>query len=138
MERQLDEARSGPLHLQRPEIAKLVVEGLHYGVVMGRYDLGAFVVMANHVHALLLPRVDPSVIMKSLKGFTARRANRLLGYTGQPFWQAESYDHWVRDEVEYGRIVQYIENNPVKAGLVERAEEFPWSSAGERVRRETR
>jgi len=73
--------------------------------------------MANHVHVLLL-RITPSRLLQSLKGFTAREANRVLGRTGEPFWQAESYDHWVRDENEYGRIAAYIENNPVKAGLV--------------------
>jgi len=50
--------------------------------------------MANHVHLLVLPRVNPSRFLQSVKGYTAREANRLLGRTGQPFWQAESYDHW--------------------------------------------
>jgi hypothetical protein len=56
--------------------------------------------------------------LKTLKGYTAREANRLLERTGQPFWQAESYDHWVRDEKQAEHIKAYIENNPVKAGLV--------------------
>jgi REP element-mobilizing transposase RayT len=70
--------------------------------------------------------------MGALKGATAREANRILGRTGETFWQAESYDHWVRDNSESERIVTYIENNPIKAGLVERPEEYPWSSAGSR------
>src|SRR5437762_1430790 len=53
-----------------------------------------------------------------MKGFTARQANLILNRTGEPFWQAESYDHWVRNEPEYFRIAASIENNPVKAGLV--------------------
>ena len=85
--------------------------------------------MSNHVHALLLPKVDVSKLMKSLKGYTAREANRLLGRTGIPFWLKESYDHWVRDEAEWKRIVRYIQNNPVKAGLVSVAEDYRWSSA---------
>ena len=110
----------------------MVVECLHKGTALGHYELGAFVVMANHVHVLLLPRIAPSRLLQSLKGFTAREANRMLGRTGEPFWQAESYDHWVRDEEEYGRIARYIENNPVKAGLVARAEDYLWSSANVR------
>src|SRR5260370_35493976 len=98
----------------------------------GHYELGAYVVMSNHVHVLLLPRIAPSKLMQSLKGVTARDANRILCRTGETFWQAESYDHWVRDEKEWGRIAEYIENNPVKAGLVARAEDYRWSSAGER------
>ncbi len=68
--------------------------------------------------------------MKSLKGATAREANRLLGRTGEPFWQKESYDHWVRSQREFEKIRAYIESNPVKAGLVQEPEDYPWSSAG--------
>jgi hypothetical protein len=67
--------------------------------------------------------------MQSLKRFTAREGNRILSPTGQPFWQAESYDHLVRNETGFQRIVNYIEMNPVSAGLVGFSEEFPWSSA---------
>ena len=67
--------------------------------------------------------------MKSLKGFTARKANVILGRTGQPFWQDESFDHWVRDEVEFARVVSYIERNPVTAGLVKDPGDWRWSSA---------
>ena len=52
-----------------------------------------------------------------------------LGRTGEPFWQKESYDHWVRDQAEWDHIAAYIENNPVQAGLVTRAEDYRWSSA---------
>ena len=68
-------------------------------------------------------------MLKSLKGASAREVNRLLGRTGEPFWQKESYDHWVRDSAEFERIRRYIEGNPVKAGLVARAEDYAWSSA---------
>jgi REP element-mobilizing transposase RayT len=128
LDRQLDAARTGPMFLRQEAIASLVVESLHRGAALGHYELACFVVMANHVHVLLLPGISPSRLMKSLKGYTAREANRLLGRTGEPFWQRETYDHWVRDEREWKRIAFYIENNPVKAGLVSRAEEYRWSS----------
>ena len=117
--------------MRRAEIADVVVRSIHKGVELGHYELGAYVVMANHVHLLIRPLIAPDRIMQSLKGVTAREANRLLGRTGEPFWQKESYDHVVRDEGEMGKIRKYIENNPVKAGMVESAEEFRWSSAGE-------
>jgi REP element-mobilizing transposase RayT len=129
MDRHLDTARSGPLFLRQDAIASLVLESLFRGVELKHYELGSFVIMANHVHALLLPLIDPSRLLKSLKGSTARDANRVLGRTGQAFWQRESYDHWVRGENEWRRIAAYIENNPVKAGLVSRAEDYRWSSA---------
>ena len=46
-------------------------------------------------------------------------------------WRRESYDHWERNEREWHRIKAYIENNPVKAGLVIEAQAYPWSSAAE-------
>lgn len=135
MDRYLDRARAGPQFLKQPELASMIVECLHKGVALGHYTLDAFVVMANHVHVLLQPRIPPSRLLQSLKGFTAREANRTLGRTGSPFWQAESYDHWVRDEEEHRRIASYIETNPVKAGLVARAWEYPWSSANAQASR---
>jgi putative transposase len=128
-DRQLDSARSGPRFLRQAAVAQLVLDSIQRGVEIGHYQLGAFVIMANHVHILLRPRVDPSQLLKALKSCTARCANRLLGRTGEPFWQRESYDCWVRDDAEWTRIAAYIENNPVKAGLVTRAEDYPWSSA---------
>ena len=130
MDRYLDSTRAGPLYLKQEPIAQLVVDSIRYGAQhLHYYDLQAFVVRANHVHLLVLPRVSPSRFLQTLKGYTAREANRLLGRTGQPFWQAESYDHSVRDDRESDRIKEYIENNPVKAGLVASAEDYLWSSA---------
>ena len=72
--------------------------------------------------------MEVSELMHSLKRYTGRKANQILGLTGQSFWQEESYDHLVRDESEFRRIVGYIELNPVKAGLVTTPEAFPWST----------
>jgi REP element-mobilizing transposase RayT len=85
--------------------------------------------MPNHVHLLVTPQIPSAQWLRLLKGSTAHEANGLLGRTGQPFWQDESYDHLVRAGSELKRIHCYIENNPVKAGLVAAPEDFPWSSA---------
>jgi len=105
----------------------MVVDAIHYRSGSG-YELHSFVVMANHVHLLITPAIDVSLLTKSLKRFTAREGNRMLGRTGHPFWQDESYDRLVRND-EFRRIARYIEMNPVKAGLVASPEEFRWSSA---------
>jgi type I restriction enzyme R subunit/putative DNA methylase len=80
-------------------------------------------------HILIDPRAELSRITKAVKNFSARQANAILERTGQPFWQDESYDHWVRGRDEMEKIVRYIEHNPVAAGLVERVEAWRWSSA---------
>jgi hypothetical protein len=134
IDRYLDLARTGPVFLQQDAIAGVVIDSLFQGVHLGHYRLGPFAIMANHVHVLRLPKIPPSRLLQSLKGHTAREANRLLGRTGEPFWQRESYDHWVRDSDELTRIASYIERNPVKAGLVTRAENYAWSSANPKWR----
>jgi REP element-mobilizing transposase RayT len=129
-DRALDRSSRGPLWLKDPRIAELVVDSFFFGEQrLGHYILHAYVVMANHVHLLLAPKVELARITRSLKGSTARRANEILGRTGEVFWRRESYDHWVRNPSEFRKIVHYIEWNPVKAGLVSDPEEYPWSSA---------
>ena len=64
MDRYLDGARSGPAHLRQPEIAGMVVDCMHTGAAMGHYELGAYCVMANHVHALMRPMIPFSRAMK--------------------------------------------------------------------------
>lgn len=128
----LDALDGGPRWLEDPRIAQLLVESLHYR--HGRvYDLHAFCIMPNHGHAVFTPlaKQDGSfyslaAIMHSLKRYTARQANLILGRTGA-FWQHENYDHVVRDLAEFQRIVAYVLNNPVKAGLVREWQDWPWS-----------
>jgi putative transposase len=129
MDRLLDHATSGPVFLRQQEIAQLVTDAIRDGEArFHRYDLHAFVVMPNHVHLLVTPHATVRQWLGPLKGFTGHQANRMMGRHA-PLWQDESYDHLARNEDECRRIGRYIENNPVKAGLVGSAERFPWSSA---------
>jgi REP element-mobilizing transposase RayT len=131
MDRLLDEACSGEFYLRQPAIADMIVEAIQYNAdFLGHYQQHAFVVMPNHVHLLATPAVALPKLTKSLKGITAKRANAMLALTGSSFWQEESYDHLVRHEREFEKIKSYIEENPVRAGLVRVAREYRWSSAG--------
>jgi putative DNA methylase len=115
-------------------VARQVLASIEYGAHRGDYELHAWVIMPNHVHLLLTPRADVSKALGSLKAGSAKSANLLLGRSGQPFWQDESYDHLVRNDKEFRRIQRYIENNPVNAGLALKPEHYVWSSAGRPVR----
>ena len=64
-------------------------------------------------------------ILHSWKSFTATEANRELARAGRPFWQHESYDHWIRDDADFAHCCRYTEENPVKAGLCACAEDWP-------------
>jgi putative transposase len=127
-ESMLDRPAEGPLWLKNPSVADEMVEMLLHGAFeLRRFDLHAYSVMANHIHVLLAPLAQLRVLTQELKGASARRLNASLHRSGR-FWQAESFDHWVRNEGEFFRIRAYIENNQVKAGLVAKAEDWPWSS----------
>lgn len=63
-----------------------------------------------------------------MKSFTAKEANRLLGRTG-PFWQREYYDRAIRSLDHFRAEQAYIQENPVKAGICARVEDWPYSSA---------
>ena len=133
-EKILDRAHSGPIWLKDPPIAQLVAAAILRGASeLQHYNLHSYSVMPNHVHLLVTPKLQVQKITRALKGVTARKANDLLHRTGLPFWQDESFDHWVRDEGEFNRLKRYIEQNPVKACLVRTPEEWPWSSASRMV-----
>ncbi|MGD0050068.1 MAG: transposase [Bryobacteraceae bacterium] len=130
VDRQVDKAAFGPVWLKDACVANVVADALRYGETQRQfYLLRAWVIMPNHVHAVFAPSVHLPVITRWLKGSTARKANQILCRTGKPFWQDESFDHQVRSEAELERIVRYVEQNPVSAGLVARAGDWPWSSA---------
>ena len=130
LDRLADRALVGPVWLRDDRIAAMVAETLVYGErSRGFYELRAWVIMPNHVHVVLRPRVPLPAVTRWVKGSTARKANLMLHRTGQAFWQDESFDHRVRDEEELDRTVRYVENNPVAAGLVAKSEEWRWSSA---------
>jgi putative transposase len=130
---ELDRGATGPLWLRDPKIADYAESAIVRGVELGHYDLDTYVVMPNHVHVLLYPAIPMARITGGIKGVSAREANAALGRVGEHFWEDESFDHWVRDEAELIRIRSYIERNPVSAGLVERPEDWPWSSAAKRA-----
>lgn len=110
-----------------------------------RYAIWAWVVMPSHFHWVFEPllrwvkglgdsaddRTPRERIMHSIKRHSARQCNRIRGLRGT-FWQDESYDHCVDNVDELQRVIEYVEQNPVKADLVDDASEFRFSSASYR------
>lgn len=107
----------GNCQLRNTQIAGIVAGALkHFDGK--RYNLFAWCVMPNHVHVVFQTRQRHQLdaILHSWKSYSSNEANKILGTTGE-FWQREYYDRLIRDDEELARIVQYILNNPVKAGL---------------------
>ena|SRR5438128_876741 len=111
------DAGMGACHLRRADLQRQVeLCLLHFDGK--RYDVDAFVLMPNHVHTVIAPRVgyDLSTLLQGIKGVSANRCNKLLGRK-VIFWMDESYDHIVRDAKELAVFRDYIGDNPRKAGL---------------------
>ena len=135
----------GSCVLREPEIARMVEDSLLFSDAQ-RYRLMAWVVMPNHMHVLFQPMQNFPVakIVASWKKFTATRicafhrashpgnANLPIGDSSlpvQPVWHREYWDRFIRDERHFHQVLDYIHQNPAKAGLVARAEDWPWGSA---------
>jgi REP element-mobilizing transposase RayT len=148
LEAYLDKGR-GESWLRRPAIAA-VCEAALRRFEQERYTLKAWCLMPNHVHVLVLVTTVPMAdFVKSWKGYSARVSNQLLArghscpqqpepapattaLNPQPsgsFWADGYWDTYMRDVDQERRSIRYIENNPVKAGLVRSPSEWPWSSS---------
>ena len=120
------------------QIAASFVEAILHGERVRRsYDLLAWVVMPNHVHLILRPHERLPEVVRWMKTATAARANRLIGRSGQPFWQREYFDRWIRTSKELASVIAYVEANPVNAGLALNPADWPWSSASKDTGGET-
>ncbi|MEN9563618.1 MAG: hypothetical protein RIR73_1862 [Chloroflexota bacterium] len=135
----LESNKESPRWLAYPQFADIVQREIH-ALNHEYYNLHAYCLMSNHCHVLIdqqdiqkpsapidgKPYTSLSHAMRLLKGRTGYACAKLLGRKGA-FWQHESYDHVVRDEKEFTRILDYIVNNPVKAGLIEKWQDWSYT-----------
>ncbi len=138
----LDKIKAGPTYLKEPKVAQTVIDKLfEYDEKL--YTLLAYTIMHNHVHLVLNTNIQVhgkviedevnesnfiqlKEIVKKIKGGSAYAANKILGRTGS-FWAPNYYDYMIRDDKELLRILNYVVNNPVKAGMVERWEDYSFN-----------
>jgi REP element-mobilizing transposase RayT len=131
VEKYLDQG-IGSCYLRQTEIAEIVEENLlRFADV--KYKLHAWVIMPNHMHILLRPLEGYSLseIVHSCKSYTSTQANKVLNRTGK-FWFPEGFDRFIRDYDHFEKAFNYIERNPVKAGLCENQSDWRFSSAWHR------
>jgi putative transposase len=131
-DRVLDSGR-GDCWLRKSEIATIVQDTLLY-FDGERYRLLAWCLMPNHVHVVLEAGSNYAVgdVVRSWKSFSARQANRLIGRQG-PLWHPDYFDRYMRNEEHLRSTIDYVERNPVAAGLVREAREWLWSSVRRRA-----
>ena len=148
----LHEANDGRMWLGESAVRQIVADKLLEDDSK-KYRLDAFSIMSNHVHVVFKPNISEAnlteikvlnrpkfvseeatlaEIMQSIKGVTARKANLYLERSGS-FWEKESYDHYIRDDAEFYRIVKYTLNNPVKAKIVNHWKDWKGNFLAERL-----
>ena len=125
------ENRRAVLASDRP--VEIVTGTLDFARKSGWIKLLGFCVMPDHCHLLFFLVGDKSLsdVMKSISRFTSRELNRSFGTAGT-LWEEGFFDHRCRDEAEIEDLLSYIEHNPVRACLVEKAGDWPYSSANPR------
>jgi len=119
----------GSCLLARTEAAEIVRDALFHWNNQ-RYGVIAWIIMPNHVHLVLRMYATTTLAdtLHGLKTYTANALNRRLHRTGR-FWQRNYWDRFIRDDEHLARCIDYIHRNSVSAGLVERPEDWEFSSA---------
>ncbi len=124
----------GECLLREPHLAEIVHNALkHFNGE--RYELIAWAVMPNHVHAILKPFTGYELpkIVHSWKSFTSKQINQQLDRQGI-LWMDEYYDHLIRNEEDFRNQVGYVFANPEKAGL----HKWPWCGINDSIPDEER
>ena len=127
---QYEDAGIGECLLRDDRIAQIVQDTLLFNH-QKKYELLCWCIMPNHVHTLIAPveGMSLSEIMYDWKSYTTHAINKALNRKGK-LWMMEYFDRFIRDNDHFQKVVNYIHNNPVKAGLVADPADWRWSSAG--------
>jgi putative transposase len=128
-DQQIAKSLDVPAFLHREDLVQIIAQNFHH-FDNQRYQLQAFCIMPNHVHILISPlaQADGDVfplshINYTWKRYTSNQINKVLSRNGS-LWQDESYDHLIKSDLEFAATIRYIANNPVKAGLAEKWDEW--------------
>jgi REP element-mobilizing transposase RayT len=129
MEALLD-AGYGCCVLKAESVADVIIKALENLVEQG-HEVLRWVIMPNHIHLLLKIRHGTSLssVIRFFKGRTGKQANEALGSSGR-FWFPEYFDRYIRDSDHLNKVLHYIDQNPVRAGLVKAAADWRFGSAG--------
>ncbi|MBL7141444.1 MAG: transposase [Planctomycetes bacterium] len=109
------------------EAKRAVVEALAFYRKAGQWRVHAFVVMANHVHAVISE--TGAGLKDAIRDFKKWVWHEMSAAGNGPLWERRYDDNAVRSAREMKQVIEYDHNNPVRIGLVRRPEDYFWSSA---------
>jgi REP element-mobilizing transposase RayT len=117
-------------YLTHPDVADMIMEAIHHRQQRGDWTMLEYVLMPNHFHSFFTlgegRRLEP--VLDNFKRWTGRQANKILDRHYLKFWHREWFDRWSRSDEEDERIRWYIQNNPLKARLVESTHDWAYGS----------
>jgi putative transposase len=126
-------ANDGLSHFNENRFVRFCIKALHEKATMHAFEVLAYCFMPNHVHLLVEGLTESSRLKPFIQQF-----KQLTGYAfkqeqGLGLWHRSYYDHVLRKEEDLQAVAAYIWSNPVRADLVENAEEYPYSGPAERL-----
>ncbi len=129
MEKWLDRIDGGIPPLSQPKAAAVLRDAIAERHARNAWRVLHWVIMPSHLHLLYVAgTVGMKTLLADFKRWTGHRMAKAIETDGGRFWQDEWFDHWSRSADETDRIVSYIRQNPVRAGLVKRPEDWPYAS----------
>ena len=130
LEEHLDRCRIESGSLTAPDVARQIETTILTYDEIGHWRMLAFTIMPNHLHLFFrCGALGLKDVMERFKRATARFVSRGVSSVRKPLWQSEWFDHWSRSVQEDEKIVSYIRNNPVRAGLVNDPKEWAWTKS---------
>ena len=118
------------------QVAAILVKEWQTARDRHRWAIGRYVIMPDHVHFFCAPELDAkplSIFIGFWKEWTSKGIKRALELVG-PVWQEEFFDHLLRSFESYSQKWDYVRENPVRAGLVAKADDWPWQGEIEELR----
>lgn len=122
-------AKSGRAIFSRKKLAQKTIDFLRKRKEKNNYKIYAYCLMPDHLHILLNPADSNIPISKFLQTLKSQTGFWCKKEHGLPLWQRGFYDHIVRRNEDLVKIAQYILDNPIRKGLAEKAEEYPYSGS---------
>ncbi len=116
-------------HLAPLPEKKRILDAIAFFASRGDFVLYGYVIMSNHIHLILQPSSELalSAIVRDFKKWTSRRNQAKAA--GSSLWERRYDDNAIRSRREMGTILEYVHQNPVRAGMIGQAEDYEWSSA---------
>jgi putative transposase len=113
--------------LNSEHLIKEIISALIWHQTNNIIELICYVIMPDHIHILfrLLDKKNLSDTIKSIKQYSSTNIKLKLGLD-HPVWQSGFYDRYIRNEKELTKLIEYCQNNPIKAGLVKENAEYPY------------